>query len=118
MATSQTSSVSNAVLQSQLNDIVRRLGVIETAIIEVKKEVTDRTQYVSDFERSQAALHPLIDARLTAVELQTSEHDKQITKLTESVLELKQTVKIVTWVCGIAAGGIISWLIAQLLALI
>jgi len=69
-------------------------------------------------EQAQAGVHPILDARLDALEKRTNKHDDQISELTKNVESLRQTVKVVTWVCGIAGAAVLTWLVAQLLALI
>lgn len=115
---SSTGGVSNSALQAQLAGIDERLRGIEQDITEIKKGIMDSDLRVRAVEQDQAGMHPVLNARLEAVEKQAAKHDTQIAELTKNVAQLQHTVKVVTWICGIAAGGVISWLVASLLALI
>jgi len=118
MGSSTTHGVTNTALQTQLAGIAVRLERIEKDIGEIKDRLMSNDTRVGIIEQTQAGVHPILDARLDALEKRTNKHDEQITELTKNVESLRQTVKTVTWVCGIAGGAIITWLIAQLLALI
>ena len=118
MGSSQTHGVTNTQLQIQLAGIAGRLERIEADISEIKDTVVNNDNRVRIIEQDQAGVHPILDARLDALEKRTNKHDDQISELTKNVESLRQTVKVVTWVCGIAGAAIITWLIAQLLALI
>ena len=116
MGSSTTHSVTNTALQTQLAGIAVRLERIEKDIGEIKDKLMSNDTRVGIIEQTQAGVHPILDARLDALEKRTNKHDDQISELTKNVESLRQTVKTVTWVCGIAGGAIITWLIAQLLA--
>ena len=118
MGSSTTHGVTNTALQTQLAGIAVRLERIESDIGEIKDKLMSNDTRVGAIEQAQAGVHPILDARLDALEKRTNKHDDQISELTKNVESLRQTVKTVTWVCGIAGGAIITWLIAQLLALI
>lgn len=115
---SSTGSVTNSTLQVQLAGIAERLKSIEQDITDIKKGIMESDVRMRSVEQDQAGMHPVINARLEAVERQAAKHDQQISELTKNVEQLRQTVKVVTWICGIAAGAVITWLIASLLALI
>lgn len=118
MGSSSTHSVTNTQLQIQLAGIAGRLERIESDIGEIKDTLMSNDNRVRSIEQGQAGVHPVIDSRLDALEKRTTQHGAQIDELTKNMESLRQTVKTVTWVCGIAGGAIITWLIAQLLALI
>jgi len=118
MAGSQTPDVSDMPLQAQLAAIEVRLKGIEGHIAEIKSTLASSNDRVRLIERDQAGAHPVLDARLGALEDRTTRHDAQIAELTKNVENLQQTVKTVTWVCGIAGAAVLTWLIAQLLALV
>ena len=118
MGGAQTHSVTNTAPQTQLAGIAVRLERIESDIGEIKETLMSNDTRVRAIEQGQAGIHPILDSRLDALEKRTSQHDVQIAELTKNVESLRQTVKTVTWVCGIAGGAVLTWLIAQLLALI
>ena len=118
MGSSQTHGVTNTQLQIQLAGIAGRLERIEADISEIKDTVVNNDNRVRIIEQDQAGVHPVLDARLNALENRTNKHGAQIDELTKNMESLRQTVKTVTWVCGIAGGAVLTWLIAQLLALI
>jgi len=118
MGSSSTHSVTNTQLQIQLVGIAGRLERIEKDIGEIKDKLMSNDTRVGAIEQAQAGVHPILDARLDALEKRTNKHDDQISELTKNVESLRQTVKVVTWVCGIAGAAVLTWLVAQLLALI
>ena len=118
MGGSQTHSVTNTQLQIQLAGIAGRLERIEVDIGEIKDKLMSNDTRVGAIEQAQAGVHPILDARLDALGKRTNKHDDQISELTKNMESLRQTVKVVTWVCMIAGAAVIGWVIGQLLALI
>jgi archaellum component FlaC len=117
-SSSESGRVTNVELREALARQEARLERIEKDIVEIKETVTCSDERVRAIEKQEAGRNPLTDNRIEQIEKRLEKHDEQIAELTKNVESLHQTVKVVTWVCGIAGAAIITWLIAQLLALI
>jgi len=118
MGGSQTHSVTNTQLQIQLAGIAGRLERIEKDIVDIKETVTCSDERVRAMEKQEAGRNPLTDNRIEQIEKRLEKHDAQIAELTKNVQSLAHTVKLFTWAGGIIVGGLLTWLMAQVLGLI
>ena len=115
---SKQSRVTNITLQSQLTELSVRLTRMEKDIQEIKNTILASGEKVSSLEKSEAGRYPLIDRRLDNLEKRTDKHGNEIDELIKITQSLANTNKVLTWVSGLAGGGIVAWLVAQILSLI
>ena len=112
------SRVTNTAIQSQLVELSVRLTRMEKDIQEIKKTLFESDKKIGDMEKNEAGRNPLIERRLDNLEKRTDKHEDEIDQLVKITQSLANTNKVLTWVTGLAGGGVIAWLIAQILSLI
>ena len=112
------SRVTNTAIQSQLVELSVRLTRMEKDLQEIKSTLSSSGEKVSSLEKSEAGRYPLIDRRLDNLEKRTDKHGEEIDKLIIISQSLANSIKVLNWVSGLAGGGVIAWLIAQILSLI
>ena len=91
---------------------------IEKDIQEIKKTLFEGDKKIGDMEKNEAGRNPLIERRLDNLEKRTDKHEDEIDQLVKITQSLANTNKVLTWVTGLAGGGIVAWLVAQFLSLI
>ena len=112
------SRVTNTAIQSQLVELSVRLTRMEKDIQEIKKTLFESDKKIGDMEKNEAGRNPLIERRLDNLEKRTDKHGNEIDELIKITQSLANTNKVLTWVSGLAGGGIVAWLVAQILSLI
>lgn len=115
---SKQSRVTNTAIQSQLIELSVRLARMEKDIQEIKNNLSESGDKVISLEKSEAGRYPLIDRRLDNLEKRTDKHEDEIDQLVKITQSLANTNKVLTWVTGLAGGGVIAWLVTQILSLI
>jgi predicted RNase H-like nuclease (RuvC/YqgF family) len=115
---SKQSRVTNTAIQSQLVELSVRLARMEKDIQEIKNNLSESGDKVISLEKSEAGRYPLIDRRLDNLEKRTDKHEDEIDQLVKITQSLANTNKVLTWVTGLAGGGVIAWLVTQILSLI
>ena len=115
---SKQSRVTNTAIQSQLVELSVRLTRMEKDLQEIKSTLSSSGEKVSSLEKSEAGRYPLIDRRLDNLEKRTDKHGEEIDKLIIISQSLANSIKVLNWVSGLAGGGVIAWLVAQILSLI
>ena len=85
-------------------------------------EISDR---VRSIELNAAGFEPQIVSKIDAAFRRIDDHASRLTSLeqetkliNQSLIELKQTNKIISWIGGLLASTLILWLISQLLHLL
>jgi len=91
---------------------------MEKDIQEIKKTLFESDKKIGDMEKNEAGQRPLIDRRLDNLEKRTDKHGEEIDKLIIISQSLANSIKVLNWVSGLAGGGVIAWLVAQILSLI
>ncbi len=112
------SRVTNTAIQSQLIELSVRLARMEKDIQEIKNNLSESGDKVISLEKSEAGRYPLIERRLDNLEKRTDKHGEEIDKLIIISQSLANSIKVLNWVSGLAGGGVIAWLVAQILSLI
>lgn len=112
------SRVTNTAIQSQLIELSVRFARMENDIQEIKSTLLASGEKVNSLEKSEAGRYPLIERRLDNLEKRTDKHGAEIDELIKITQSLANTNKVLTWVSGLAGGGVIAWLVAQILSLI
>lgn len=112
------SRVTNTAIQSQLVELSVRFARMEKDIQEIKNNLSESGDKVISLEKSEAGRYPLIERRLEALEKRTDKHGEEIDKLIIISQSLANSIKVLNWVSGLAGGGVIAWLVAQILSLI
>ena len=112
------SRVTNTAIQSQLIELSVRFARMENDIQEIKSTLLASGEKVNSLEKSEAGRYPLIDRRLDNLEKRTDKHGEEIDKLIIISQSLANSIKVLNWVSGLAGGGVIAWLVAQILSLI
>jgi len=112
------SRVTNTAIQSQLVELSVRLTRMEKDLQEIKSTLSSSGEKVSSLEKSEAGRYPLIDRRLDNLEKRTDEHDIELKELVKISQSLANSIKLLNWVTGLVGGGVIAWLVAQILSLI
>jgi len=112
------SRVTNTAIQSQLIELSVRFARMEKDLQEIKSTLSSSGEKVSSLEKSEAGRYPLIERRLEALEKRTDKHGEEIDKLIIISQSLANSIKVLNWVSGLAGGGVIAWLVAQILSLI
>ena len=112
------SRVTNTAIQSQLIELSVRFARMENDIQEIKSTLLASGEKVNSLEKSEAGRYPLIERRLDNLEKRTDKHGNEIDELIKITQSLANTNKVLTWVSGLAGGGVIAWLVAQILSLI
>lgn len=102
-------------LQTQINSLGERM---ERGFSELKEMLQGFETRVRAVETQEAGCQPLVNARLAALESKTDAHAVDIKVMKDTIAELKQTNKILTWVGGLLGSTLIIWFISQLLGLI
>ena len=112
------SRVTNSAIQSQLVELSVRFARMERDLQEIKDTLSASDKKIGDMEKNEAGRNPLIERRLEALEKRTDKHGNEIDELIKITQSLANTNKVLTWVSGLAGGGVIAWLVAQILSLI
>ena len=114
--------VSNTALQKLISDLSAQM---REGIGEIKVTLKSIDERVRALENNEAGAHPLIDSRIDAAWRKLDEHDKRITTLTDTVIEMKQTDaqlqhtnKLLAWLGGLLGSAVVLWLIGQILSLV
>ncbi len=110
--------VTNAELRETLAVLASRMERIENDIAYVKQCVENSNERVRQIEQSEAGYHPLTTNRVERLESRVDAHGKQIDELAKSVHTIAQSVKTLSWALGIVGAGVLTWLVAQIMALI
>ncbi len=92
---------------------------------EMKEMLTGIDSRVRRLENSEAGCQPLVNARLDAAWRKIEEHSADIEELEkaqksllETISELKQANRILTWIGGLLGSAVVLWVVSQLLALV
>ena len=112
------SRVTNSAIQSQLVELSVRFARMERDLQEIKGTLSASDKKIGDMEKNEAGRNPLIERRLEALEKRTDKHGEEIDKLIIISQSLANSIKVLNWVSGLAGGGVIAWLVAQILSLI
>ena len=59
-----------------------------------------------------------LDAIVDVLEKRTDKHDEQIQELAKLSQSLASSVKVLNWITGILSGGVLTWVVTQILSLI
>jgi DNA repair exonuclease SbcCD ATPase subunit len=118
----ETDRVSNTALQKLISDLSAQM---REGIGEIKVTLKSIDERVRALENNEAGAHPLIDSRIDAAWRKLDEHDKRITTLTDTVIEMKQTdaqlqhtKKLLAWLGGLLGSAVVLWLVGQILSLV
>ena len=118
----ETDRVSNTALQKLISDLSAQM---REGIGEIKVTLKSIDERVRALENNEAGAHPLIDGRIDAAWRKLDEHDKRITTLTDTVIEMKQTDaqlqhtnKLLAWLGGLLGSAVVLWLVGQILSLV
>jgi chromosome segregation ATPase len=118
----ETDRVSNTALQKLISDLSAQM---REGIGEIKVTLKSIDERVRALENNEAGAHPLIDSRIDAAWRKLDEHDKRITTLTDTVIEMKQTDaqlqhtnKLLAWLGGLLGSAVVLWLVGQILSLV
>jgi chromosome segregation ATPase len=106
--------VENA-LQVQINALGERM---DAGFREIKEMLQPLERRVRDIEQREDRSQPLTQSRLDAAWRKIDEHSADLKALNETIVQLKQTNKILSWLGGLLGSAIILWVIGQLLGLI
>ena len=112
------SRVTNTAIQSQLVELSVRLTRMEKDLQEIKNTLLESDKKIGDMEKNEAGRNPLIERRLDNLEKRTDKHGNEIDELIKITQSLANSIKVLNWVSGLAGGGVIAWLVAQILSLI
>jgi hypothetical protein len=105
--------------QSALQQQIVALGDrMEQGFSELKTIMTGVEGRVRGLEQREAGCQPIVQARMDAAWKRIDEHESEIKRLSDAILELRQTNKILTWLGGLMGGATILWLVGNLLGLI
>ena len=118
----ETDRVSNTALQKLISDLSAQM---REGIGEIKVTLKSIDERVRALENNEAGAHPLIDSRIDAAWRKLDEHDKRITTLTDTVIEMKQTDaqlqhtnKLLARLGGLLGSAVVLWLVGQILSLV
>jgi len=118
----ETDRVSNTALQKLISDLSAQM---REGIGEIKVTLKSIDERVRALENNEAGAHPLIDSRIDAAWRKLDEHDKRITTLTDTVIEMKQTDaqlqhtnRLLAWLGGLLGSAVVLWLVGQILSLV
>lgn len=105
--------------------ILHRLDEIVNTIAEVRTAVSALDQRLQAIEKTTIKEQAETSGKINAAEVKLQEHgaalgehEKSLKALHDAVLELKEQNKITRWFAGLAGGGVILWLLNQLLAVL
>jgi hypothetical protein len=102
-------------LQQQITALGERM---EQGFTKLESIMTGVEGRVRGLEQREAGCQPIITQRLDAAWKTIDEHTGEIKRLSDAILELRQTNKILTWLGGLIGGATLLWLVSNLLGLI
>ncbi len=102
-------------LQTQIDELGERM---DEGFKELKDMFRGFEERVRTVEQREAGCQPLIQSRLDAAWRQIDTNTSSIKMLTETIVALKHTNNILTWLGGIMGSAIIIWILGQILGLI
>ena len=108
-------NASQTALQQQITALGDRM---EQGFAKLETIMTGVEGRVRGLEQREAGCQPIISSRLDAAWKTIDEHTAEIKRLSDAILELKQTNKILTWLGGLMGGATVLWLLGNLLGLI
>lgn len=110
--------VTNNVIQEQLIKLSVGFDRIGKDIQEIKETLIANGKRITEMEKNEAGQRPLIERRLDVLEKRTDKHDEQIQELAKLSQSLASSVKVLNWITGILSGGVLTWVVTQILSLI
>ena len=110
--------VTNNVIQEQLIKLSVGFDRIGKDIQEIKETLIANGKRMTEMEKNEAGQRPLIERRLDVLEKRTDKHDEQIQELAKLSQSLAGSVKVLNWITGILSGGVLTWVVTQILSLI
>ena len=110
--------VTNNVIQEQLIKLSVGFDRIGKDIQEIKETLIANGKRMTEMEKNEAGQRPLIERRLDVLEKRTDKHDEQIQELAKLSQSLASSVKVLNWITGILSGGVLTWVVTQILSLI
>lgn len=110
--------VTNNVIQEQLIKLSVGFDRIGKDIQEIKETLIANGKRMTEMEKNEAGQRPLIERRLDVLEKRTDKHDEQIQELAKLSQSLASSVKVLNWITGILSGGVLTWIVTQILSLI
>lgn len=102
-------------LQAQITALGDRM---EQGFNKLESIMTGVEGRVRGLETREAGCQPIITSRIDAAWREIEAHKMEIKKLSDAILELKQTNRILTWLGGLLGSAIVLWIVGQLLGLI
>lgn len=110
--------ISDENLPHQMAEVVARVDQIVNGIDDIKRLLQQLEERVRALEHSDAASHPLMQARLDTAWQRLNDHEKRIIMLTDITTHLKHTNRTMLWFASILGSTVIVWLITQILGII
>lgn len=110
--------VTNNVIQEQLIKLSVGFDRIGKDIQEIKETLIANGKRMTEMEKNEAGQRPLIERRLDVLEKRTDKHEEQIQELAKLSQSLASSVKVLNWITGILSGGVLTWVVTQILSLI
>lgn len=107
--------VSNSGLQKQISDLGLQLRSDIGEIKAMLKSIEDR---VRTLETNEAGSHPLIESRIDLAFREIEQTKTRITVMEKMVGRLDHANRLLTWIGGLLGSAVLTWLIAQILAVI
>lgn len=102
-------------LQDQIDALGERM---ESNFSELKVLLRNFEERVRLVETREAGCYPVIQQRMDAAWRTIDQHSADIKALNETIISLKQSNRILTWLGGLLGSTLILWLAGQLLGLI
>jgi len=118
MSSTSDSRVTNTSLQRQITELTARVNQIACGIDDIKTMLRQMEERVRKLENNEAGAHPLMDSKIDAAWRKLDEHGKRLDMLTDMVIKLDQSNRLMIWLGGILGSTVVIWLITQVLGVI
>ena len=106
-------------LQAQFQAQLDKLGEkMEAGFRRVEEKVDGYEERVRAVEQKEAGCQPLLSSRIESAWRQIDTNTNDIRAMKETIAELRQANRLLSWIGGLLGSTLIAWLIGQLLGLI
>jgi hypothetical protein len=102
-------------LQAQITALGDRM---EQGFNKLEQIMTGVEGRVRGLEQREAGCQPIVTARMDAAWKKIDEHEVEINQMSDAIVELKQTNRLLTWLGGIVGSALLIWIVSQLMGLI